>query len=498
MSMQLRRLAPSVIYFVVFTLINPCYFVTQSFIVNDLFQLFRHFGIIFKIAIIGVLSLLLLIPLHMLDSLLQERLARRTSAVQEITATWGPSQSVIGPILVVPYQITWKEKKNDPAKKDASIEKTKTATLNLYFLPDELTVQGTIEPEIRRRGIFEAVLYRANLQLEGTFTRIDADQFKFEQGGTALWDQACLALSVSDLKGLDRAVTIKANDQESTFVPDMGVKGFTSGIHAPIRSAGPDKPLRFSLDLSLDGSGMLNFIPVGQRQTVSLKSSWPSPGFGGSILPQKSQVTAGGFNATWEGSYYSRKYPQAWTQLSGGMVLNESSAGESQFGVRFLNLVDHYRSVERAIKYGILFIALIFMVFFLFELITKIRVHMFQYILVGAALCLFYLALLSLSELLQFGLSYLAAATACTLMVSLYSLNILRSGARTAILGLGLFLTYGFLYIILQMEDYSLIAGTVGLFISLGAVMYATRNVNWYGDESSAPVPPPIPPAVKA
>jgi inner membrane protein len=342
-----------------------------------------------------------------------------------------------------------------------------------------------VDPVIRKRGIFEAILYRAELKMEGSFTNVDPGQFKTEQEGKPLWEQAFISVAISDMKGVDNALKMKVNDQEIFLLPGVELKGFSSGVHASVKGAGAGKPLHFSLNLAVNGSGALNFVPVGLRQNVNLTSTWASPSFGGAILPKNSQVTAKGFEANWEGSYYGRKYPQAWTQLGSGSVLSETSAAEAQFGVRFLNVVDHYRSVERAIKYGILFILLIFMVFFLFELVTKLRVHVFQYILVGAALCLFYLALLSLSELMSFGLSYLAAALACALMVSLYSLNILKSGIRTITLGLGMLLTYGFLYVILQMEDYSLIAGTAGLFLSLGAVMYATRHVNWYGEEET-------------
>lgn len=458
---------------------------------NDFFRLFlSRFSILFKVAIIGFLILLLLIPLHMVDSVLRERLDRRDDAISDITSTWGPAQTIAGPVLVIPYQYSWKEKELDPANKAIVIEVTKTSTMLTYFLPSELLISGNVEPTVRKRGIYEAILYRADLKMEGSFENVDPAQFKPGQDGKALWDQAYVALAVSDLRGVDNVLKMKWDDQELLLLPGVELPGFSSGVHARAPLAAGAKSVKFSLDFAINGSSALNFAPVGVRHQVKLASSWPNPSFGGAILPQKSQLTPEGFDSTWEVSYYGRKYPQAWSERSSGPVLNETTTAEARFGVRLLTMVDNYRSTERAIKYGILFIVLIFLVFFLFELIAKLRMHMFQYILVGAALCLFYLALLSLSEFLQFGTAYLIAAIACTLMITLYSLSILRSGVRTIIVGLGIFLTYAFLYVILQMEEYSLIAGTVGLFVALGAVMYATRHVNWYGEDDSQNPPP--------
>lgn len=393
-------------------------------------------------------------------------------------------------MLIIPYQYSWKEKQQDPNQKDSIIEVTKAAEILTYFLPDDLVVSGNVDPVVRKRGIYEAILYRANLKMEGAFGNVDPSQFRAGMEGKALWDRAVIAFAVTDLRGVNSVLKMKLDGQEILLLPGVQLPGFSTGVHGNAKGAAPGKPLRFSLDFSINGSGALNFAPVGVKHQVQLKSPWNSPSFGGAILPKSSVLNSDGFTADWEVSYYGRKYPQAWADRPGSPVLNESTVSDAQFGVRFLTMVDNYRSAERAIKYGILIIVLIFMVFFMFELIAKLRVHVFQYVLVGAALCLFFLALISFSEFLSFGASYLIAAGVCSVMVSLYSLSILKSGLRTLIVGLGMLSTYAFLYIVLQLQDYSLVAGTVGLFFSLGAVMYATRHVNWYGeDEVQTPAP---------
>ena len=453
---------------------------------TELIRMIKRFAILFKLGVIGLLTLLLLIPLGMVDSILQERLQRRDEAIGEITSTWGPAQVIAGPVLVVPYENVTKRKQRVSGKsQDGWTEVSETTVAKTCFLPDELEIGGSVEPLRRKRGIYEAVLFRANLQLSGSFNGVNPEQFKTGAEGRARWDQAYIALAVTDLRGVTDVLKIKLDDKVLTMEPGVLLGGFNSGVHARLKETVKGAaPLRFSMDLALNGSGSLSFVPVAIRQKVRLDSTWASPGFNGAFLPTQRQISDKGFEALWEISYYGRKYPQAWVD-SGGQALpfRGETVQESQFGVRFLGMIDHYRSVERAIKYGILFIVLVFLTFFLFEVITRMRVHVFQYVLVGAALCLFYLALISVSEVLSFAPAYLISALVCSLMITLYSMGILRSGRRTLLLGLGMLSTYGFLYVILQMEDYSLLVGTIGLFIALGCVMAATRRINWYADD---------------
>jgi inner membrane protein len=219
---------------------------------------------------------------------------------------------------------------------------------------------------------------------------------------------------------------------------------------------------------------------VGQQNRVRLNSAWTSPSFGGAFLPANRRVSAEGFEASWEVSWYGRSFPQQSTDQPGRNVSFQANAvAPSLFGVDFIAVVDSYRMVERAAKYGVLFIALIFTAFFLFEVLSALRIHTIQYLLVGAALCLFYLAILSLSEFFRFGYAYCAGAAASSLLIILYCLKVLHGGKRTAIIAAALIAIYTYLYVVLQLQDYSLLVGTAGLFVVLGIVMYSTRNLDW-------------------
>jgi inner membrane protein len=216
---------------------------------------------------------------------------------------------------------------------------------------------------------------------------------------------------------------------------------------------------------------------VGVNNYVHLKSTWPDPSFQGDFSPSHRSVDAKGFDAVWKIPYYGRSYPQQWTDNE---PLAKPGVASSLFGVDLIIALDSYRYVDRSIKYGILFITILFATFFLFEVVSKVQVHPFQYTLVGVALCLFYLALLALSEVVAFGAAYWIGAALSSLLISLYSAKALRSIGRAGIVALGLILVYGFLYVILMLQDYSLLVGTAGLFLVLAIVMYVTRNIDWY------------------
>ena len=445
----------------------------------------RRFSILLKLGVIGILILLLLIPLGMVESVLHDRKQLRDEAVKDITSTWGQDQSITGPVLVVPYIYKW----NEINSKNETVVRTGSAFA--YFLPAELSIEGKADTQKRARGIYQAVLYSTHLSVAGRFAAPDwaALNIKPEE---IHWEDAYLALAIDDLRGARDVISGQWGGRAISFKPGVLLPGFSSGINASLKGTScPAQPVPFSLDLDLNGSASIGFTPVGAKNETNLSSNWPGPSFNGAYLPTQRESSPRGFNAKWLVSYYGRNYPQLWTDRSRGVEFKEQNVAPSRYGVRFINPVDCYRCVERAIKYGILFVVLTFTAFFLFEITCNLRIHMFQYILVGMALCLFYLALLALSEFLTFERAYALAAAVCTVMISLYSMTVLRSGPRTLLMGCGLAGIYTFLYIILQMEDYSLLAGTVGLFLALGAVMLATRKIDWYAERQ--PSPPPLP-----
>jgi len=240
----------------------------------------------------------------------------------------------------------------------------------------------------------------------------------------------------------------------------------------------------FSIPLDINGSEGIFFAPFGVQNVVNLKSNWPDPGFRGAFLPATRSVRPDGFDASWRVSYYGRDYPQQWESRGGNDRYTTKSVGESRFGAQFLSVLDAYRYVERSIKYGVLFLVLVFTTFFLFEVTARQKIHPFQYLMVGAALCLFYLLLLSISEFIGFSWAYLAAAVASIVLITWYCRFFLGGGVRTMMIGAGLAGVYLFLYITLRQQDYALLMGAIALFIVLAVVMYVTRKVDWYARDA--------------
>jgi inner membrane protein len=296
-----------------------------------------------------------------------------------------------------------------------------------------------------------------------------------------LWDKASLAVPIQDLRGARETIKLNLGGHDLLMLPGSTLKFYSQGIHSDIAGFKPPaSPVPFHFNLTVRGSGDLQFAPIGMENVVHLASTWPDPSFRGAFLPTDRTVTSKGFDATWRISYYGRNFPQQWRDAESPFKADDLNT--SYYGVGFLTLIDSYRNTERSIKYGILFIALTFVTFFLFEILARLRLHLIQYGLVSAALIVFYLTLLSLSEFADFGLAYLAAAGISTLLITAYCFRILGSGRLTFGLTLGLAAIYGALYVILQLEDYSLMVGTGVLIAALASVMYAIRNVNWYGN----------------
>jgi len=444
-------------------------------------SLLKRSAIYLKMGAIILLILFLLIPLKMIHSVLSERLSRRNAAVEEMTATWGREQNIVGPVLIVPYRYAFKSWKEKPAA-DGKIEKVEvieTAIGRAYFLPATLAIQGDIQPTQLRRGIYQAVVYSGTLELAGQFARPSFAAWKIEDRDI-LWDDAVVAFAIPDLRGVKDALQLQWGDGQLPLSPGSKLRGFPSGVFARVGRWPDSARLPFKLKLTLNGSGGIHFAPVGEQNHVKLTSPWPDPSFCGAFLPSERDVTSGGFTANWQLTYYGRDYAQQWVDSEESTSLNPNSAADSLFGVRFLAGIDAYRNVERAIKYGILFLVLVFTAFFLFEVVSALRVHPFQYALVGAALCLFYLGLLSLSEFIAFNLSYILAAALTTGLIWFYCLRVLKSGVRTYIVVGLLAAIYGFLFVALQLQDYALLFGTAGLFLALAAVFFVTRNIDWY------------------
>jgi len=443
---------------------------------SDLSRRIREYAtssVVPKMLLIAFLVLLLLVPLLMIRGLVDERSARRATAEDEIVRQSGGEQTIVGPMLVVPFL----ERRTD---EKGRLEETVRRAI---FLPRSLEVEGSLTPERRRRGIYEVTLYGADLGLSGTFAAPDFSSWRVAPRDI-LWEDSALVIEVAGMHGLRERVQLDWDGHLVEFAAAKGESGlFPGAIRAKLpagsfggsrRQQGP--PVPFSLRLSLQGGKSIGFLPVGEETRVRLASPWPSPSFGGSFLPTERTVGPAGFTADWYVLSLGRSYPQAWRS---GEV-DENLLRDSRFAVDLLIAVDAYLKSERSVKYGVLFVLLPFLALFLYEVWSHARVHPMQYLLVGLAECLFYLLLLSLSEHVPFDLAYAASAAATVGLVSVYASAVLGGWKRAAVVPPLLGGAYAFLYTALQSEDYALLIGSLGLFLILAAVMLLTRRVDWY------------------
>lgn len=430
-------------------------------------------SVLFKMTLIAFLFVALGIPLMMVRGLIQERKQRRDQVVSEVSSTWGNAQTLGGPVLTVPYQRHTKDDKG----------KVTTWTHLAYFLPETLKVDGRLFPELRRRGIFEVPVYRADLHVSGTFQRPSFAEWEVPPQDI-LWDRAWLSIGVPDMRGIRRNVRLVWAGRALQLAPGGGVTGlWATGLRVPVSglAQGPERQAYpFAFDLALRGSQQLRFLPFGKQSTVVLRSSWPDPSFSGGFLPESRSITSKGFAATWSVPYFGRSYPQQWRDGERDQLVPPNALAESAFGVDLYQPVDVYLKSERSVKYGMLFLVLTFLAFFLFEVFSPVSLHPLHYLLVGSALCLFYVLLLSFSEHIPFGLSYAIASAGIIILISGYSLAILRGARRALAMSGMLVILYGYLYVLLQAEDYALLLGSLGLFVILALVMYLTRKVDWY------------------
>ena len=421
-----------------------------------------------RAALLGGLVLLLQIPVWMIHGLVGERSARKTDAIVEVSEKWGRAQEIVGPLLTIPYRRPIREFAVDGSERVREVWEVAT------FLPRELVIEGRLETQLRHRGIFEIPVYRTLVSIRGEFDR--PDLASLAEGAIAEWDRAEVAMEVADPRGVDNRVVLRFGDSDLAFEPGAGQRPSPgSGIHVPIALWPEDDAVAFSMSLELRGSQKLRFAPVGQHTEVRLRGDWPAPSFQGAWLPSAPAVSGGGFEASWEIPYLGRDFPQQW-------VGDEYSdqIEESLFGVDLLTPVDGYRTTERSLKYQLMFLGLTFAVIWLVEILASVKVHPIQYALIGAALCIFYLLELSLSEHLGFASAYGLGALAVTSLVFVYLLAVLQLRRRALVVSAFVGGLYAYLFVLLHIEDYALLVGSMGLFLALATIMIATRRVDWY------------------
>lgn len=432
---------------------------------------FEKHSVMLKVGSIGFLILILMIPMAMIQSLVMERRNRQMEAITEIGSKWGHEQCLSGPILVVPYKTV--ENINETETGKESVQEKVTNHL-AYFLPEELNITGKMNPEVRYRGIFQVAVYSSNLSVNGHFA---APQLENSNRETVVdWESAYITIGISDLRGIRENIQFAWNNNEIKCEPGVRLnKILRSGVTVRnLLNENPDgNGYPFAFNLQLNGSNGLNFVPVGKETNVLLSSTWANPSFDGAFLPEDRNITDAGFEARWKVLELNRNYPQHW-------VDDHYELETSSFGVSLKLPVETYQITDRSMKYAILFVSLTFLVFFFVEILRRMRVHPIQYGLVGLGLVLFYLLLLSLSEQISFGVAYLMGSIGIIVLITSYSASILKSNRLTALLASVLTLLYTFLYVLLQLQDYALLIGSIGLFMILATVMYLSRKIDWY------------------
>jgi inner membrane protein len=422
-------------------------------------------SVTFKMFSIAFLAIILLIPAFMIQMVIQDREYRRNEAVQEISSKWGNEQTLAGPILTVPYKATIKDEAGNISN----------VTQYAHFLPDKLDVKGSLQPEVRYRGIYEAVLYTGKLQFGGQFSFPNFDDWTIDKQDI-LWNKAFLSVGIPDMRGINDKIELAWNSQKMLFEPGIESPDVVSSgvsVATPLVADKKGDTFTFDFQLNLNGSERLKFLPLGKETTVSLSSPWRNPSFDGAFLPDTRNIDTKGFTAQWKVLHLNRNFPQQW--LGNGQNIQESA-----FGVKLLTPIDEYQKTARSSKYAIMFIFLTFLGFFFVEILNKMRIHPAQYLLVGAALCVFYLLLISLSEHIKFNPAYWVSTAATVILITAYSSTIFRSKKLTISICITLLALYGFLYSLLQLQDYALLMGSLGLFSILAAIMYLSRNIDWY------------------
>lgn len=414
---------------------------------------------LWKGVIVSILVLALLLPVSYIKMLVAERSERHEQVIQEISNQWAGEQMVSGPVLMIPYYET--------TQKDG---RTVTQKMNAYFIADKLSVNSNILPEVRKRSLYKVQLMKSELRLSGTFKSLQLAALGLSTD-MMLWGEARLLVGLSDTKGLSKEVQLDWGTDKLVLQPGVPENSLcTSGLSVPVK-VNAEGSVDFNITMNVRSSRHLYFSLMAGTTDATLSSTWSSPSFTG--MPDTAEITAKGFRAHWSLSQASRAYPRQWKQ-------SVPNLGNNTIGVSFANSDESYIKTDRVVKYAILFIALTFAVFFLIEVLQRIQIHPLQYGLVGIALCIFYTLLLSISEYTGFDTAYIIASLATILLIGMYVWSIFHKPAVALSFTVGLTALYAYIYFLIQLEEMSLIFGSIALFLVVAAIMFFTRKVNWY------------------
>ncbi|MDO8179644.1 MAG: cell envelope integrity protein CreD [Undibacterium sp.] len=450
--------------------------------------------LLFKSIIVAVLMLLIGIPLMMIQSTISERMRFRDMAVRSIAADSVSEQTILGPVLVIPYSETYEQEEVLDSATKRTVLRKYVLQHRHYVYPNQLQLIGNVDTDHRYRGIHKVLVYSGLHMLTGDFVVPGLDALAREKTVSQITPGTpYISLGLSDTRGLRNFPSINWNGKAYEFKQESKLRSFQHGLHAPLVAMDLQhaESVKFSLELAIDGIERLSFIPIAKNNQVTLASKWPHPQFGGRFLPspKERKVDQNGFSATWNISALSSNAQQQLSAMESGrkkeVATDEPVAAQAapyldSFSVAFIEPINVYSQADRAVKYGMLFVALTFAAFFLFEVLKSLPIHPVQYTLVGLALALFFLLLVSLSEHINFVHAYLIAGTACITLIGIYLSYALHSWKRGMGFGCALTLLYGVLFGLLQSESNALIMGSILLFAVLSAIMLVTRKVDWY------------------
>jgi len=413
-----------------------------------------------KLAIIGFMILLLLIPLKMVEDIIRERENTNIEVDNEMVQLWGNHQNISGPILQIPIKYTYEDN-------DGKIQYLRKW---IHIMPEELEIKSDINPETRKRGIFKSTVYTAKINMSGFFKPLLNN---FEQEGEILYNEAVLSLGITDNRGIKGKINFTLNNSPLQIEPGLVCQELMkNGINAKLDQTNEinNKETPFELNLSISGTTSLHFLPVGKQTVSEITSTWNDPKFSGSFLPINRSINDKGFTAHYEITNLNRTLPQQWTG-------NKYDIFDSSFGVDLYIPNNHYQKSLRSAKYGILFIILTTLIFLFIELYKKKQIHYLQYLLVSLALVLFFSILTALSEHIGFNWAYIVASIAIITLITSYSKLLLRD--KQVVYWIGGLITslYTFLFVLLQLNDYAFLAGNIGLFIILAIIMKVSSKL---------------------
>jgi inner membrane protein len=423
-----------------------------------------HQSITLKLLLLAFLGLILLIPLELIKDVIKERQSNSEKVIKDVSEQWASEQCVSGPVLNIPFRMHPED------------DNKKVVMAVWHILPENLDIKSRINPQIRKRGIYNAVIYDSEIGIKGQIIIPQPEGIKSED---ILWNQAYLTLGISDNRGLKGKIVLTSDSMKMEAEPGVRDKDlFTSGITFPCPLNENVKKMDLALDMVLAGSLGLQFTPLGKSTLVAVQSGWNSPSFSGNFLPVNRNITDKGFDAQWEVTHLNRNFPQTWT----GNLYHPS---ESAFGVDLYQPVDHYQKSWRSARYGILFIALTFLVLLFIEIKRNEPIHIFHYLLVSLSLILFFSLLNAISEQVGFAIAYLISSIATISLISVFTARILTSKRSIMALSGMLVLLYSFIYILLNLDDFAYLAGNIGLFILLSVVMILSGKMKIFKAESA-------------